>query len=101
MAMNMAIGNDGNFQTLANTDYVSGNFARIVAAHRKSGWTAKIVSDQMRANISASIGKEYSKDFEAGYGRFEALYQADPSRHQSAFMGLRNSRRFDCQPALH
>jgi len=78
-AMAKGIGSEGNYNVLAQADFAAGNWSNMVKAFTTDQWVSNLVKDQAQAQIVSSIGQEYSKDFGAGFAKFDALNKVRPA----------------------
>jgi len=89
-AMAQGIGSTGNFDILAQKDFVAGDFSNIVRAYNNDQWVSPLVKDNAQAQITGSIGQEYNKDFAQGYDRFAKLNKLKPAAAMAYYGDLYN-----------
>lgn len=85
------IGSGGNYDVLAQADFAAGNWTNMARAYRNEGWTSSLVKDQIQVQISAGMGKEYSKDFEQAYTRWAGLNKASPAMAGEYYGDMNNA----------
>lgn len=69
----------GDFDALAFNDFRAGNVSNIAHAYAREGWVSGHTAKVMQAHIDASIGQQYTKDFEQGHAEWARLNTASPA----------------------